>query len=81
MNDDVAHREQAEAVIADLRARLSHMEALLVAVREQTITKAALDVDALLLRVEGFSTSWDRGYVRGVEDSAYVIRELRGAAS
>lgn len=39
-NDD-AYREQAEATIADLRARLSHYEALLVHAREQALTEAS----------------------------------------
>lgn len=71
------YREQAEAVIADLRARVSHYEALLVAVREQTITRAAADVDALLARVTGYAEPWDRGYAQGIQDAAYAVRELR----
>lgn len=71
------YREQAEAVIADLRARVSHYEALLVAVREQTITRAAADVDALLSRIEGYAEPWDKGYAQGVKDAAYAVRELR----
>lgn len=42
------------------------------------LTKAALAVDALIVRVAGFGTSWDRGYMQGVKDSAYEVRELRG---
>lgn len=70
---DAAYREQAEALIADLRARLSHYEALLVAVHEETLTQAAAAVDRLFLRVEGFGAPWDRGYAQAVKD----VRELR----
>lgn len=80
MSDDT-YREQAEALIADLRARVSHYEALLVAVREETLTKAALAVDYLFINVRHFDESWDRGYRQGVQDSAYAVRELRGAVS
>jgi hypothetical protein len=75
---DAAYRERVEATIADLRARVSHYEALLVAVREETLTKAALAVDYLFINVRSFEESWDRGYRQGVQDSAYAVRELRG---
>lgn len=75
---DAAYREQAEATIADLRARVSHYEALVAAVREETITKAALAVDYLTIRFgTTFREPWDRGYVQGLEDAAYAVRELR----
>jgi transposase len=77
---DAAYREQAEATIADLRARVSHYEALLAAVREETLTKAALAVDYLFINVRGFDESWDRGYRRGVQDAAYAVRELRATS-
>lgn len=70
--------EQAEATIADLRARVSHYEALVANVREETLTRAALAVDHLVIRVGTLGrTSWDRGYVQGIKDSAYAVRELR----
>ena len=75
--EDAAYREQAEALIADLRARVSHYEALVAAVREETITHSALAVDALFLRVQGFDQPWDRGYTQGIKDAAYAVRELR----
>lgn len=71
------YREQAEATIADLRARVSHYEALLAAVREETLTKAALAVDYLFINVRNSDEAWDRGYRQGVQDSAYAVRELR----
>jgi len=77
-DEDAACREQAEALIADLRARVSHYEALVVAVREETITKAALAVDYLMIRFgTAFNEPWDRGYRQGIKDSAYAVRELR----
>jgi hypothetical protein len=74
---DATYREQAEALIADLRARVSHYEALVVAVREETLTRAALEVDRLFLNVKGFGEPWDRGYTQAVKDAAYAVRELR----
>ena len=73
------YREQAEATIADLRTRVSHYEALLVAVREETLTRAALDVDHLFINVKSFDEAWDRGYRQGIKDAAYAVRELRGS--
>lgn len=70
------YREQSEALIADLRARVSHYEALLVAVREETLTDTALAVEQLALRVADFDTGWDRGYRQAIKDAAYAIREL-----
>ena len=69
-----------DSILADLRAILAapapDTDAL--AERVQILTTAALAVDRLFLNVKGFGEPWDRGYVQGVKDSAYAVRELRG---
>ena len=73
--NDAAYREQAEATIADLRARVSHYEALLVHVREQALTEAS-DRDfavcacgRALLRHKG-GVRWWHAYGGGIDHVA-----------
>ena len=73
--NDVNYREQAEALIADLRARVSHYEALLVHARQEALTAASdrdfgvCECGRALLRHKG-GDRWWHAYGGGIDHLA-----------